>query len=571
MLCSRPLSLLAIFGLIAVSTVHAGKFSGDVQLIASLKPQLFGQNNIDLSKYQSTGSQLDTRRIRLDYTGQYSRNYSGFIRAQLDEMDNSQFKIITQIVDPALYYGQEKWIFSQVYTTLDLQANNLLKVGLIQAPNVTMEREDYQLGINTDRIGAVIGNMGNHLGISLEGLGGPFSFNLGVWDQTSNKKITSISPVSEVITPFVLKYAVSPDTNLDTTEVQKSIGISNFDTKNSLKMAAGGRVTYTPYLKQGNGFGFGLGYSKTPLNEPIALAVLNLGYVPGSAAVSSGGVVTTPAQPAIGDYRLTTFNNVENIKLDFTVIADKLQINMGYGQRKLPLEDQATIVTQDTTGGTPYQTPSSLYIFDTDGRMYGGYFETAYMILGKGYRYDLLNAMIKGVRLYKNKPGLELGLRLGGFYKKNLCALLDQRGASDFFNSTYYIDPSNPSSSISGNGRLNYAPSKQGENESLVMVALDNDVADLYNIHVKFVYPETKTEKSMFGFGSDKTVVNSYAIYQKGFSIHLNYYFTEKISLKAEFEQLRNKKRIYGQDSYFVDSIYEAKKSNFRFMFESKF
>ena len=571
MLCSRPLSLLAIFGLIAVSAIHAGQFSGDVQLTASLKPQLFGQNNIDLSKYQPTGSELDTRRIRLDYTGKYSKNYSGFIRAQLDELDNTQFKIITQIVDPELYYGPEKWILSQVYTTLDLQANNLLKIGLIQAPNVTMEREDYQLGINTERIGAVIGNLGNHLGISLEGLGGPFSFNLGVWDQTSNKKIDSISPVSEVITPFALKYAVSPDTNLDTTEIEKSIGTSNFDTKKSLKMGAGGRVTYTPYFNKGNAFGFGLGYSKTPLNEPIVLAVLNLGYVAGSAAVSNGGIITQPAQPAIGDYRLTTFNNLENIKFDFTMIADKWQINMGYGQKKIPLKDQANVVTQDTTGGTPYQTPSSLYIFDTDGRMYGGYFETAYMILGKGYKYDLLSSMVKGVRLYKNKPGLELGLRVGGFYKKNICALLDQRGASDFYNSIYYMDPNDPNSAVSGYGRLNYAPAVQGENESLVMVAIDNDVADLYNIHVKFVYPETKTEKSMFGFGSDKTVVNSYAIYQKGFSINLNYYFTEKISLKAEFEQLRNKKRIYGQDSIFVDSIFEAKRSNFRFMLESKF
>ncbi|NBW56648.1 hypothetical protein EBR43_02450 [bacterium] len=540
----------ALFGVFCLTLYSAGlvaksTFSGEIRMDASLQTKITNQTNTP-SLFQAAGSDtLALTRIRVDYTNRPSRSLGAFIRLQSPEIEDVQILGLDRLVDSP----QPSLTLSQAYGTF-YSSGGQFHAGYIAAPDVTMELIDYQVGFG-QRVGNIIGRLGNHLGVSLTGNTGQMGFSVGIWDQTPNRNITSINPVNEIMTPTALEGAVAPNTNLNTNEIAQSLPSSCFDSLR-YRYGYGGRLAYVPYYKAGHAFGLGFGYSYAPLNTPVMLGVLYHPYQAGVAAASP-----SPAMPAQGDYRLTAFSMLTNLKLDATLTNGNVQMGLGFSSQYIKNEHMATVLTSDTTGGSPVATDSSHYIFEDYARARGYYAEVAMLIIGQRYKFDLQKSMVSGVKLAKGKPGLEVALRAGVSDFTNLFALIDPIGSNDFLSSSY------PSSGMSGEDRLKTeAFLKSESNQNYLAITVDNSGSDYY------VIPEKVTGYSFFGLGGAKDIMNSFRSNQVGFVFDINYYFNENMLLKFEFQQVNCKKQIFGQDSSMVNSINFKKLSYFRMRFD---
>jgi hypothetical protein len=564
---------LAIFGLVALSSYAAalsveGEFRFDGNFTVGQK-MAAGTSAADASVLSDS---LSISRARLDISGDLGKNWSYGIRAEINEYENAQLSLdyrisnatLVQLAEEEPYFvsGSFQYVsnglpalqsppsylrvnnitfddlFSRVYAVWNFYSNHSLKVGRIGAPEITADHLYYKPSIgswpNNKSIGSLIDYSGNHAGASVEGAAsfkGTFGYSLGVWQQTSLRKLNSFTettPVSQEndievqylsgLNPIYLQYGDFP----------YDISTSNFDAK-SLRLGYAARLSFAPEIS-GAQVGIGVGYHRSPLNIPVVVGTVEtFGY--------SGEGYVPPV------YTLAAFNTLNNWTVDAAAVFGAVQVNAGFQQQSLKFD-----VAQGYAA-SPATTTSASAIFSENGKATAWWVEAGYLLMGHAYKFDALHSVVSGVKLHEGQAGLEISARIGGENRKNVSALLSQQGYNDF---SYYLN---------GEGVVTGAGTMGTPLDQAYLGAFINDVDGYLLISVDNTGTGNGNQGPALILSADKV---AYQTKTTGYAINLNYYVDEHTTVKAEFEQKFNKFQRMSEGSVWTDSYNSKSVSTLR-------
>jgi hypothetical protein len=265
-------------------------------------------------------------------------------------------------------------------------------------------------------------------------------------------------------------------------------------------------------------YGVGVGYNQAPLNQPIAVATV-------STFATFGELLSSPA------YSVATFNNLTNFAVDGSMVYGAFQMNLGYQSQKLKNDTAQSYGTASPAG----------QVFNNDGKSTSLWVEGGYLLMGDSYSFNDAKAVVGGVKLRENQAGLELVLRYGKENRKNVLALVNAVGYSDFSTTS-----ANPAVKTTSN-----------------LIQADVISVDLLDQYILLTVDNTATPGST---GTTLVVSDETAFEEKasGYAIGLNYYLTENAVIKTEFEQRSNKFNRVHASSTDQDSLYSKSVSTLR-------
>ncbi len=536
-----------LVSLATISFCYAEGFSGELRMDSVIDRRISGS---DLSSTNlSDRLYLSRARLRYEKDWGYGKRWSARMEFHLKELQESIFK--QSVIDQSVTL--DKTTLAQANVTYKMHRTKY-QAGLIEVPNLTPSYEHLTLGLDS-QVGSILPESGYHLGIMAIFKEGPFGGIVGAWQARSSglqryQSLNVFASVSETITPSSLDSAVSPETNLDSTEVLQSLPSSSFS-KLSIPYGVGGRASYTLASEKNRHLGLATGMSYEIFDRPIILAVLYEPYVEGIAATS-----TDSAVPAEGYYRMVSFSDVFQITLDFLRTYDQTRFSSAFSMQWIPVDKTSAVLTNDTTGGAATAS-SSPYIFEDNGMSFGYYAEFGVLMKGYGYKVDRVKNAVTGVRLGRNDFGWEIGARVGVERTTNMVSLLNLIGINDFQSSIYSDD--------TGSGRYIFEGVQTDTASPYILVTVDNSGATPY------VVPWEQTINTFNGFLGTSTVTQSFKTLTKGWALYANLYLTENTVCKMQFEYLWNDKRIYTRDNDYVSSINYQKDRNLQFRVESFF
>jgi hypothetical protein len=213
-------------------------------------------------------------------------------------------------------------------------------------------------------------------------------------------------------------------------------------------------------------------------------------------------------------------------------------VNVGYQNQHVKL---------DATQGYGLTTPAS-QIFNEDGKATAWWVEAGYLLMGDSYKFDAAKAVVSGVKLRDGQAGLEIAARFGTETNKNVLALLDPVGHSDF--SATSAGVATTTAAVIGG----FQPVSGLMNNGILALAVDNDSAP------------GATGTQILDAG---TV--AYQSKSTGFVFNVNYYVNNNAAIKAEFEQRHNKFERMFAGSTWLDSVNNKSVSTIRLRAEFMF
>lgn len=402
----------------ATSLLHAGThdFSGSLRVAGRAH---FGST--------TSFDRYDIEQARLDLHGSLAPYWEYHLRVQVNEFEDNQVGLSSTEPVPlnALPWYPSAPVslmpqITQVYTTYHQIHGMQVRGGLIPAPKLSSATLAYQSFLGSVRSQFPIGNVqtgtGNHIGSAYQGLAHGVGYDLGVWYQTPLRKI-------ENITLLYSNLAQSAYSNISslTDRMIADYTAEAFDTK-KLRLGLGGRLNYSYQYHKGAQFGFGVGYSQTPLNLPILINVI--------------GSYSGPVQPADRPYPLfgqaawyssTTFKDLAQFAGDMTYVSQVVQVNMGFQYQKAEFD----LYKVPTISTIPADGPR-VQIFKQDGGSSSCWLECGTLLFGGNYVYNKQSAVVAGVEPRQDRPSLEVIGRLGAQWYSNILALITPQGWDDW-------------------------------------------------------------------------------------------------------------------------------------------
>ncbi len=523
---NTTLSRLALFGLAAISSFAfaANSVSGEIRLDASFVTNQDNSSDVEVSDAIKADDKLFISRARLDFAGDVAKDWNYFVRVGYNEHENNQFGRDEDGAAAVADRMQDLTaVISQAYVTWTGLEGITLKLGRIGCPEVTSDRLYYRPYIGawpTGRsVGAMVGSLGNHPGMSIEGKAGPVGYTAGVWRQTAKGEI-------DTLTADTAANAAVTFAGLDTyDEIAASTHAfeTTFDSQ-SLRLGYAARLTFSPESSSSTAYGVGIGYSSTPLNKPIEIVVIE----------DLGGV------GSIAKLGASAYNTYSNFCVDASAVFGALQLNAGYAAQNIDMDESATHGT----------VTDAAKVFQNDGEGSAYWLEAGYLLMGDSYKFDAAKAVVSGVKLRDNQAGLELTARYGHEEKSNVLALLDADAHANFKAYMYDEDASA------------HTVGSWDNNDKVAFLAIAN-VAD--------ADAGTAATDLTLEQHEDETFV-----YKKtGFALNANFYVNDNATIKAEFEQVSNEYKVYSDDSslsgVWKDSAEMASVSTLRIRAQFKF
>ncbi len=528
---NTTLSRLALLGLASVSSIAfaANTVTGEIRFDARFTTSQKGSSDTSVSDSLEKADSLFVSRARLDIAGDVAKNWTYGIRLEQNEAENLQIGL-----DPSgTSYQGSLPVVSEVELFSSLEAKIArayvqwagidgidISIGRIGAPDISSDRLYYKPFIgsypNNMALGAIVNYTGDQAGFSIDGKAGPVGYSFGVWKQTDLRKLESLAASTTIIDAGSGTSLTSFETSF------LSIGditTSNFDTKN-IRFGYGGRLNFANKMNATTSYGVGLGWNQAPLNMPIAIATVSTF----GATVSS--VSTAPV------YGVATFNNLTNFAADASAVFGAFQLNLGYQNQTVKADSSQSYGTASVANA----------VFNQDGKATSFWVEGGYLIMGDSYKFNDARAVVEGVKLRENQAGLELVARYGTESRRNVLALVNSVGFSDF--ST--VTSSDPVTATTNAAVLAEVVSLASTDKYLLL-AVDN----------------TSTPGST---GTTLVLNDEKAFEEKanGFAIGLNYYVTENAVVKAEYEMRNNEFNRYYSSSAEHDSLYSNSVSTLR-------
>jgi hypothetical protein len=525
-------SRLALFGLAAVSSFAfaANTVSGDIRFDATFTTSQKTAAGTSVADSSEPADNLYVSRARLNFAGDIAKSWAYFVRAEYNEYENAQLGLDSSIFGATLPVlptanTDNYVVFSRAYATWMGLESVSLSLGLIGTPDISADNMYYKPYIgswpNNKSVGNIVDYSGDHPGVSVMGKAGPVGYSFGVWKQTDLRKVES----------FV---SATPAHNTDDTfdQFQTTIdqaGPYTFDSK-SLRLGYAGRITFAPTMASGTAYGVGIGYNQAPLNAPVVV-----GTIETFGDNSSGG--HSPA------YTLASFNNLSNLAIDAAAVFGAVQVNVGFQSQTLKFDTA-------TSYGT---TTAASAIFSENGKATAWWIEAGYLLMGDSYKFDTAKAVVSGVKLREGQAGLEITARFGTETRKNVLALLNQPGYTDF--SSYTAGTLVAATPVLS--AVDVLP--VASNQAAVIIAIDNTPTD------------TAANTSPKGTQIVISDTTAYQTKANGYAVNVNYYVNENAMIKAEFEQVNNKfERMYSASAW-NDSVNAKSVSTIRLRAEFSF
>jgi len=540
---NTTLSRLALFGLAAISSFAfaANSVSGEIRLDASFVTNQDNSSDVEVSDAIKADDKLFISRARLDFAGDVAKDWNYFVRVGYNEHENNQFGRdedgVTAVSDRTTDLTA---VISQAYVTWTGLEGITLKLGRIGCPEVTSDRLYYRPYIGawpTGRsVGAMVGSLGNHPGMSIEGKAGPVGYTAGVWRQTPKGEIDTLT--ASTVDSSVTADAVFADYNTYAKfTANKSGEDSRIETSidsQSLRLGYAARLTFSPESSSSTAYGLGIGYSSTPLNKPIMIGVVS---VLGEDTPDVSSIMSASA-----------YNTYSNFCVDASAVFGALQLNAGYAAQNIDMDESANYNTGDDASK----------VFQNDGEGSAYWLEAGYLLMGDSYKFDAAKAVVSGVKLRDNQAGLELTARYGHEEKSNVLALLDADAHANF---KAYMTHTNATTSTADDV----------QNVSAWDNATDVAYLAVGNIGTADALVDSAAVDLTLEQHEDETFV-----YKKtGFALNANFYVNDNATIKAEFEQVSNEYKVYSDDSslsgVWNDSANMASVSTLRIRAQFKF
>ncbi|NBW56646.1 hypothetical protein EBR43_02440 [bacterium] len=481
-------SRLALFGLAAISSFAfaANTVSGAIRFDAAFNTAMKKQDNASVADADRPADLLAVSRMRLNFAGDIAKDWKYYVRVANSEASNAQLDLENGKALPT--EPSTSASFSQANASWTGIENMKLTLGLVSCTNISADNDYYKPYIGkwpkNRSLGNIVNGSGNRPGVTLAGTAGPIGYNLGVWNQTSFRKLESFKATGIDGVAAAAHSATAPAvaaTTFANVDAAKHALESTFDAK-SLRLGYGARLTFAPKMSGSNSYGMGIGYNSAPLALPIVVTTF------ADASLNASGIISTSS----------AFNQLNQIAVDAAAVFGALQVNAGYESQTVKL---------DVSAG--YNTPNTeSKIFDRDGKANSWWIEAGYLLMGDSYKFDAAKATISGVKLRDGQAGLEIAARFGTETRKNVLALVNAVGADDF-SSTYL--------------KSQVATSTTYPTRSVLVLGVDND-----------------------GRTTDIVVSDDTAFETKmnGYVLNVNYYVNANAAIKAEFEQQHNKFKL---------------------------
>lgn len=531
-------SRLALFGLAAISSFAfaANTVSGAIRFDATFNTsQKPGSSSTTITDAQKPADSLNIARARLDFAGDIAKNWMYNVRVNLDEytdhqlgLDYTQMRMMETTGLPMIPRApmDAAAVISQAYATWSGLEGVALSLGRIQAPSISSDNLYYKPYIGNwpenQSVGNLVNISGDHPGLSIAGKVGPVGYEFGVWNQTNARKLTTFNASPPVKSG---EPVTSGETEGDKFRglLRSTDTLADFDSK-SLRLGYAARLTFAPKISGGNAYGIGIGYNQAPLNVPVVVLT-----------AQSYSSTTPPAAPV---YTTAAFNQLTNVAVDAAAVFGAVQVNVGYQNQHVKL---------DATQGYGTTTSAS-QIFNEDGKATAWWVEAGYLLMGDSYNFDAAKAVVSGVKLRDGQAGLEIAARFGTETNKNVMALLDPVGHSDFSATSTGVATS--TAAVIGG----FQPVSGLMNNGILALAVDNDDAP--------------------GVDGTQIVDAGTVAYQSkstGFVFNINYYVNNNAAIKAEFEQRHNKFERMFAGSTWLDSVNNKSVSTIRLRAEFMF
>jgi hypothetical protein len=537
---NTTLSRLALFGLAAISSFAfaANSVSGEIRLDASFVTNQDDSSDVEVSDATKADDKLFISRARLDFAGDVAKDWNYFVRVGYNEHENNQFGR-DEAGDAAVSDRMTDLtaVISQAYVTWTGLEGITLKLGRIGCPEVTSDRLYYRPYIGawpTGRsVGAMVGSLGNHPGMSIEGKAGPVGYTAGVWRQTAKGEIdtlTASSVDSSVTTDATFAdYNTYAKFTANKTGTGEDAKIETSIDSQSLRLGYAARLTFSPESSSSTAYGLGIGYSSTPLNKPIMIGVVSV--LGDDAASDVSSIMSASA-----------YNTYSNFCVDASAVFGALQLNAGYAAQNIDMDESANYNTGNDASK----------VFQNDGEGSAYWLEAGYLLMGDSYKFDAAKAVVSGVKLRDNQAGLELTARYGHEEKSNVLALLDADAHANFKAYMLDVDPATDLDNVSAwDNATNVAFLAVGNIATADAGTAQTDLTLEQHEDETFVYKKT------------------------GFALNANFYVNDNATIKAEFEQVSNEYKVYSDDSslsgVWKDSADMASVSTLRIRAQFKF
>jgi len=399
-------SRLALFGLAAISSFAfaANTVSGAIRFDAAFNTAMKTSTNTSVADADRPADLLAVSRMRLNFAGDIAKDWKYYVRVANSEASNAQLDLENGKALPT--EPSTSASFSQANASWTGIENMKLTLGLVSCTNISADNDYYKPYIGkwpkNRSLGNIVNGSGNRPGVTLAGTAGPIGYNLGVWNQTSFRKLESFGTADIDGVVAVAAVAGSTFSTINTTTHALE---STFDAK-SLRLGYGARLTFAPKMSGSNSYGMGIGYNSAPLTLPIVVTTFE------DASLAAANLKTTSS----------AFNQLNQIAVDAAAVFGALQVNAGYESQTVKL---------DASAG--YNTPTAeSKIFDRDGKANSWWIEAGYLLMGDSYKFDAAKATISGVKLRDGQAGLEIAARFGTETRKNVLALVNAVGFDDF-------------------------------------------------------------------------------------------------------------------------------------------
>ncbi len=526
---NTTLSRLALLGLASVSAIAfaANTITGEIRFDGRFTTSQKGTGDSSVPDNLEKPDNLFVSRARLNFMGDVAKSWTYGIRLEYPEHENQQLISMNSdaaavtdhvFLDEVATLNAIDASISRAYLAWSGIENINIMMGRIGCPEITADRLYYQPFVgsypNNMAVGSVIGYAGNHAGFSIDGKAGPIGYAFGFWKQTGFRKLESVTmpavaasdPTS--FTDFQQAVATGPFTSA-----------SNFDTK-SLRLGYGGRLSFANKMNGTTSYGLAVGYNQAPMNMPVVVAT-----------VGSFDDTTTSGDEM--RYGVSGFNTLSNFAVDGSVAFGAFQVNAGYQNQKLK-NDTATNAIYNSAGGASQ-------VFQNDGKATSWWIEGGYLIMGDSYKFDEAKAVVSGVKLRENQAGLEIVARYGNENRRNVLALTNAVGYSDFTGSVQ-----------SGAAQLIGAQIvDEGTSNKYMLISADNSLTNTTSANKGAVQIVVSDEKA-------------YESKSSGYAVALKYYFTEAANATLEFENRSNEFNRISANSADQDSLYSDSVSTIR-------
>lgn len=401
----------------------------ETQYLGLLNQQSYNNSSVQ-SEHQST--RLAVTLAELGFTAPVTASWQIRAEVQQGRSDRSQLGIAMQQLPPgtssAVLWSDEapegsKVFWSRAEACYRAGEQTYVKLGLVRLPEITSERSYYKpyLGsFATNRtIGGFLTNQGRHAGLALESVAENWHYQLAFWQQTYHHALDylpteNIAPAAGVdnaasLEQFTSSYSTGVNAQSQAVPEAAIISARAFD-KNGLLAGLLSRVSYHQTLPGGLGsYAFGIGGALAPLNQPIVVNTI--------AEFQDGSHGAT--------YSGTMFNTLAQCAVDASVVLSHIQINMGYQAQNLRQD-----VSQFFTTGTAFGKPGAAFL--NSGQTSSLWVETGCLFGLASYSFFDQYGAIAGINLKERHLAFELTGRYGMEHYRNVSALIEQQGFSDF-------------------------------------------------------------------------------------------------------------------------------------------